>query len=114
MNECTDEKESFRKGRDAACEWAPAASIVLFFISTTVFDAQIMTTRNPRLMVVFVFGLMLIQGYVLWYYFKRFRPASKRMLIAKAYRRIFVMAMVGTTVVALVSFYAIRLLLPHG
>jgi hypothetical protein len=114
MNERADENENLREGRKTAREWMPAASLVLFLISTTVFDAQIMATRSPGLMTVFVFGLMLMQGYVLWYYFKRFRPASKRMLIAEAYCWLFVVAMVGTTVVALVGSYAIRLLLPHG
>lgn len=114
MNERADEKENLHEGREAAGEWMAAVSFVLFFISTTVFDAQIMAIRSLGAMTVFAFGLMFMQGYVLWYYFKRIRPASKSMLIAGAYCQLFVMAMVGTTVVALVGLYAIRILLPHG
>jgi len=114
MNERTDEKGNLREGREAARGWMPAASLVLFLISTTVFDAQIMVARGPRLMIAFALGLIWMQGYALWYYFKRFRPASREILIAEAYCRLFTMAMVGTTVVALVGVYAIHFLAPHG
>ncbi|HTV57393.1 MAG TPA: hypothetical protein VMJ93_00815 [Verrucomicrobiae bacterium] len=115
MNDPHDENQNLGEGREVVRKWIPVASVVLFFISTTVFDVQIMLAGRPGLlMIAFVLGLMWMQGYVLWYYFKRFRPASKKMLIAEAYGTLFAMAMFGTTVMAFVGVYAIRLLLPHG
>jgi hypothetical protein len=102
------------QGREVAREWVPAATVVLFLISTTLFDTQIMLAPGPKLIIAFALGLVGMQGYVLWYYVKRFRPASKKIVVAEAYWRLFAIAMIGTTLVALVGAYAIRLLLHQG
>jgi hypothetical protein len=114
VNEHDEKEQNASEGREIAHQWMSAASVVLFFISTTVFDAQILVAHGPKLMIAFVLGLIYMQGYALWYYFKRVRSAGKKMLIAEAYRQLFAMAMVGTSVIAIVGVYAIRLLLHHG
>lgn len=92
-------------------EWIPAVSLILFFISTTIFDVQIIVSRGPKLLIAFVLGLICMQGYVLWYYFWRLRSATKIVRIPKSHFQLFTMAMIGTTVVAFVGVYAVSLLL---
>lgn len=93
-------------------DWLSAVSLVLFFISTTVFDTRMMLTQDSLSIAIFLPCLIFFQGYILWYYFNRFRPARKmfatydpRVLVS--YSWLFVVATVGSSVVALIGVYVI-------
>lgn len=91
-------------------EWLPAISLLLFLVSTTVIDTRLMLIHDLSLDAIFLPGLVFVQGYVLWFYFNKFRPARKMFAIecpesARSYSWLFVMAMVGTSIVALIGFY---------
>jgi hypothetical protein len=98
---------------EARGEWLSVVSLVFFVIATTVFDVRFIVTQYFVQSAIFVPGLISIQGYILWYYFNRFRPNRKMFTIygpeiADSYSWLFVLAMVGTSVVALIGVYLIR------
>jgi len=93
-------------------EWLPAISLLLFFVSTTVINTRLMLIHDLSLDAFFLPVLVFIQGYVLWFYFNKFRPARKIFAMecpesARSYSWLFVMAMLGTSVLALVGFYVL-------
>jgi RsiW-degrading membrane proteinase PrsW (M82 family) len=99
--------------REARGEWLSAVSLVFFLTSTTVLEARIVKTQGLLSTAVPLPCLIFIQAYVVWYYFKRFRPRRKvfaiyRPVIAGSYSWLFVLAMVGTSVVALVGAYLLK------
>jgi hypothetical protein len=104
--------ESLVSTQSSKGEWLPAISLLLFLASTTVIDTRLMLIRDLSLDAFFLPGLVFIQGYVLWFYFNKFRPAKKMFAIecpgsAHSYSWLFVMAMVGTSVVALIGLYVL-------
>lgn len=112
MNYQTGKNGTGADAREARGEWLSAFSLVVFFISTTVLDARIMTTQIPLFRAIFLPGLIFCQGYVIWYYFNKFRPMRKLFTnysheIVNSYSSLFVMAMASTSVVALVGFYVL-------
>jgi hypothetical protein len=112
MNPHIGRNEVVPEARVAWDEWLPVVSLVLFFISTTVFDARIMATQEPLVFTIFIPIFLLVQGYIVWYYFNKFRPARKMftiygLKIVGAYSWLFVVAMVGSSIVVLIGFYLI-------
>ncbi|MDR3414044.1 MAG: hypothetical protein P4L87_24300 [Formivibrio sp.] len=102
-----------RETHDAVREWLSETSLILFVISTTVFDVRIMAIGSLSLSAVLLPLLIFVQGYIIWYYFNRFRPARKKFAIsvpeiARSYVRLFAVAMIGTSVVALVGILLLR------
>ncbi len=99
--------------REARGEWLTALSLVIFVISTTVFDTRIMAANVLLLNAIFLPVLMFVQGYIIWYYFNRFRPSKKGFSacepeIVGSYLWLFVLAMVGTSLMAIIGFYLLR------
>lgn len=99
--------------REARGEWLSAVSLAFFLISTTVFEVRIIRTQSLLPSAVSLPCLVLIQAYVVWYYFRRFRPGRKmftiyRPVLAGSYSGLFVLAMVGASVVALVGVYLLK------
>ena len=113
MNSQLDTNRVAPETREARGEWLSAFSLVLFFISITVFDARIMMDQNLLPGVIFLPFLIFLQGYAVWYYFYRFRPTRKMFRvhgpkIVSSYLWLFVLAMVGTSVVVLIGCYLFR------
>jgi hypothetical protein len=93
--------------------WLPAVTLALFAISTTAFDVRIMVRQDFLRQILFLPCLIFIQSYIIWYYFYRFRPNRKTFAICgsemvRSYSQLFVIAMIGTSVVALVGLYLFR------
>jgi uncharacterized membrane protein len=93
--------------------WLSAVTLALFAISTTAFDVRIMVRQDVLRQMLFLPCLIFIQSYIIWYYFYRFRPIRKTLAICdsemvRSYSRLFVLATVGTSVVALVGLYLFR------
>lgn len=114
MNVQLGTSENVPEKREKRSERLPAVSLVFFFITTTVFDVRIvLMTGSGLLDAILLPGLIFIQGYVVWYYFNRFRPARGELSIygpeiVASYSWLFVLATIGTSVVALIGFYLLR------
>jgi len=69
-----------------------------------------MVTQGLLLGAIFLPGLFFLQGYVVWYYFKRFQPTREMFAIhdpeiVGPYLWLFALAMVSASIVALIGFY---------
>jgi hypothetical protein len=110
MNSQTDKNRICTEIHDACGEWLSALSLLLYFVSTTVFDVRIIMSQRLSLIAIFLPALIFCQGYVVWYYFNKFRPMRKVFAmydtrIVGVYSWLFVIAMVGTSLMALIGFF---------
>lgn len=96
-------------------QWLPPISLFLFLVSTVAVGVRLTLLRDLSLDALFLPGLVFIQGYVIWFYFTKFQQGRRTLLLecpenAHTYSWLFVIAMVGTSIVAMVGFYVFECL----
>lgn len=102
-----------RETNTSSREWLTAFSLCIFLISTTAFDLEIMARRVQWPFMIFLLVDIFLQGYIVWYYFYRFRVTTKILGTQSpdangTFSWLFVIAAISVSLVALVSVFGIR------
>jgi hypothetical protein len=109
---CSNAKTGLPSSRRLEGKWLALVSLFFFAVSTTLVDIRLALILDRVDGALILPSLVFVQGYVLWFYVYKFRPASKRFSAespesAQSYLWAFVVAMVGTSIAAVVGYFAL-------